>query len=382
MPLLSIVIPTRNRPDLLTNALASVLDQERVDLEVVISDNSDETCAKKNKDFIDGLRNPIVRYVKPSSVLPMVNHWEWAVEHANGTYVGILTDRMMFKKGALRRIGEIVQLREPGLLAYGFDYLSGATSPYRYVKGSESGNISETRAVDIFKSCQRGESSILWPRMMNCVCKNVVLEDLRTNYGGVFSGVAPDYSFCYRVMDWLGGCLTLNSALIISAGSRVSNGASFLGNTDAATSQDFVKLTGTIRSSHNRQILENVLIPWTAPVSGNIEILEYLIAREKQVSGLLEPIDYSAYYRVQFRQLLLIRIRGGNTDAADQALEVYRRRYKLKVSKAWLKLRYFTGYVARVLRNRMKRLFGFSNQLDEFSTEWDARESNPIANYE
>ncbi|MBK5567266.1 glycosyltransferase, partial [Ensifer sp. SSB1] len=39
-PVFSVVIPTRNRPDILVDAVASVLEQTFSDLELIVSDNS------------------------------------------------------------------------------------------------------------------------------------------------------------------------------------------------------------------------------------------------------------------------------------------------------------------------------------------------------
>src|SRR5439155_1533464 len=75
MPRFSIVMPTRNRAQLLQFALQSALDQPTADLEVVVSDNDsrDDTPAVARR-----FNDPRVRYVRTPETLAMPDSWEFA----------------------------------------------------------------------------------------------------------------------------------------------------------------------------------------------------------------------------------------------------------------------------------------------------------------
>ncbi|MGI9141987.1 MAG: glycosyltransferase family 2 protein [Fluviibacter sp.] len=77
MPLISVVIPTYNRADLLDKAIASVLAQHGNDYEVVISDNcsTDQTPAVVEKYLADSR----VRYSRNESNIGMVGNWKKAI---------------------------------------------------------------------------------------------------------------------------------------------------------------------------------------------------------------------------------------------------------------------------------------------------------------
>ena len=112
----SIVIPTRNRPGFLKSSLLSVLSQDFVDFEIIISDNSSPHFSNKVKSLISSIVDHRINYIRPTSELPMAEHWEWAAKHATGEYIGILTDRMVFKKNALTKLKILIDRKEPNLI--------------------------------------------------------------------------------------------------------------------------------------------------------------------------------------------------------------------------------------------------------------------------
>ena len=81
MPRFSILMPTRNRAQLLQFALQSALDQPTADLEIVVSDNDsrDDTPAVARR-----FNDPRVRYVRTPETLAMPDSWEFALSHATG----------------------------------------------------------------------------------------------------------------------------------------------------------------------------------------------------------------------------------------------------------------------------------------------------------
>ena len=88
-PEFSIVIPTYNRSDLVSHAIASALAQTFEDFEVVVSDNhsSDDTAAVVAR--FDDAR---VRYVKPPEHCPLPDNWEFVRTQARGRFVMLLGD--------------------------------------------------------------------------------------------------------------------------------------------------------------------------------------------------------------------------------------------------------------------------------------------------
>lgn len=88
-PKISVVIPTHNRPTLLTEAIASVLTNGFESIEVVVSDNSGEGTARK---VVESFQDARLRYVRgPVGATPFAN-WQNASIHAAGQYCFKLDD--------------------------------------------------------------------------------------------------------------------------------------------------------------------------------------------------------------------------------------------------------------------------------------------------
>ena len=87
--LYSIVIPTRERPDVLRFAIKTVLKQTRPNFELVIMDNCSPPATRAVVDEFD---DPRVRYFRSPERLSMSDNWERALEHVTGDYVTYLGD--------------------------------------------------------------------------------------------------------------------------------------------------------------------------------------------------------------------------------------------------------------------------------------------------
>jgi hypothetical protein len=88
-PLLSVLLPTRDRLTYLRQAAETVLRQDDRDLELVISDND---SSEDIGAFCEGLGDERVRYVRTERFVPVTENWNFALEHSSGRYVVMLGD--------------------------------------------------------------------------------------------------------------------------------------------------------------------------------------------------------------------------------------------------------------------------------------------------
>lgn len=85
----SIVIPTRNRAEYLPYAIQSVLDSERNDIELIVSNNFSTDATP---EILSGIEDPRLRVISPNASLPMAGHYEFAISQARGDWLTILGD--------------------------------------------------------------------------------------------------------------------------------------------------------------------------------------------------------------------------------------------------------------------------------------------------
>lgn len=88
-PLVTVAIPTRDRPKLLQRSLSSALRQSHPNLDIVVSDNASgpETAA-----FLATVDDPRVRVLRQVTNLGMVGNWNECLREARGEYFLLLSD--------------------------------------------------------------------------------------------------------------------------------------------------------------------------------------------------------------------------------------------------------------------------------------------------
>jgi glycosyltransferase involved in cell wall biosynthesis len=125
--LLSIVIPTRNRPNELQSLLDVVTDLKSEEVEVIVSDNSDNPLQY-------GVRNTSIRFIRPSRVLNMTENWNFGLSQATGRYVTFLGDDDLVLPNELNALLGILRLEL-------YDVVTTQTAGYLWPSGNESANF-------------------------------------------------------------------------------------------------------------------------------------------------------------------------------------------------------------------------------------------------
>jgi hypothetical protein len=101
----SVLLPTRNRLELLRYAVATVQKQDYADWEIIVSDNaSDEDVV----GFVRGLADPRVKVFRSERFVPVTENWNLALSHSSGDYVLMLGDDDCVLKGYFSRSRELL----------------------------------------------------------------------------------------------------------------------------------------------------------------------------------------------------------------------------------------------------------------------------------
>jgi glycosyltransferase involved in cell wall biosynthesis len=104
-PRFSVVVPTRDRADTLRVALATCLDQDFDDYEVIVFDNASGPATRA---VVDEAASPRIAYHRSETPLAMSDSWERAVGHARGDYVTVVGDDDALMPFALRELSGLI----------------------------------------------------------------------------------------------------------------------------------------------------------------------------------------------------------------------------------------------------------------------------------
>jgi glycosyltransferase involved in cell wall biosynthesis len=234
IPFFSIVIPTKNRPRYLYDAIYSALNQDFKNVEVIVSDNfNDEQTLQTVHQFKE---NPRLKYFRTPHEMNMLDHWEWATLKATGEYVVVLPDRKVLYKNGLQHLFE--QLRK---YAFTFNHVSYGVRQFdeqhkrmgwRAPLG-KSGILSADFLIRDFLNTNYFSTSnfdVALPKTLNSCYKNQFAQEIRTKYGGYFNipgVVTPDYSSCFINLAHATQILYLATPVILTQGEAISNGRNF-----------------------------------------------------------------------------------------------------------------------------------------------------------
>ncbi len=114
---ISFLIPTKNRLSLLRQTVASILDQDDDDIEIVISDNA---SAEDYGSYIDSLSDKRIVYFRQTHPVSVTENWQKALALASGDYVLMLGDDDAPAPDFMVRIRALLSSDEPDLV-----YLAG-----------------------------------------------------------------------------------------------------------------------------------------------------------------------------------------------------------------------------------------------------------------
>ena len=302
-----VVIPTRNRAQLAMNAIRSVVDQPVENVEIMVSDNSTSQHDRHElESFCAKLTGARVRYVRPPESLAMPAHWEWAINQAlegyNASHFLYLTDRMMFRKGALKEVLDLAVLYPDKIISYNHDRICDDSRPIRLEQYAATAKLLE---VDTLRLSWLVSQAILHhglPRMLNCIVPRQVFERMRGVFGSVFSSIAPDFNFCYRCLDVEQSILFFDKSPLFHYALNRSNGASVTRGEMTADNADFTANLPVDDSMRN----------YATPIpqlntAVNAVFNEYLIHKQETSSPRFFDLDFQKYLGAIAVELMEVR---------------------------------------------------------------------------
>lgn len=253
LPLLSIIIPTRNRQKYAISAITSILNISAPELELVVQDNSN------SNDLKEYIRNNIsdtrLRYNYTSTPLSFIDNFDAAVSLASGKYLCLIGDDdgvnpEIIKATHWADMNDIDALKPTVSASYLWPE-SGVPSTL-FAKASISGVfkirpfsgkvIRPDPEVEMRKVVQSGGLKYLEteiPRLYHGIVKRKCLNEVREKTGAFFGGLSPDIFIALVLANFTKSVVSIDYPLTIagvckSSGSADSVTGKHVGNLEDA----------------------------------------------------------------------------------------------------------------------------------------------------
>ena len=377
-PLFSVIVPTRNRPQQLANTLVPLSRQTLTDFEIILSDNSDSKHTQATKEIVEAIskkHNLQIRIIRPPTALNMTNHWNFAINKANGQYLGVVTDRMTLLPTTLENVLTVLQ-KGHCCVSYSSATLKTQDNKYYLTNPLSAPTLEEVACADVIKQFSLGNSSATCPRLLNSFVDVSTLNRMKLYTGGPLLGISPDYSFLFNYLGMLESYIHIHASLLVDHSPDVSNGLAITRNLPNKASDDFNK----IMHKEQLDLINMRLMPDDNFFFLNIISGEYKLAAQNIPNSTLLPFNHERIYEACLIQAAKYLTTDETSRLSFQALEKYRSKHNVPKFSVFSQLH----MQYRKIRNTYKRIHKdavINSSRDMFTLTQLIEKAEIIANF-
>lgn len=229
-PLLSIIVPTRERAETLAFTLATALEQSSQDYEVIVSDNAstDGTRAVVNR-----VADPRVHYFNTGQRLSMCGNYEYALERARGDYVIFIGDDDAVVPGAIDYLLALVRAVPEKTIhmwpLHTYDWpVAGEKGRVAYLAPARAPSKLDLKARARFVVRKGGWKYYELPSPYHAAIPRHLLDEIRSRTGRVFHSTQPDVFTAMALPALADRAINIGTSITFNGRSSRSNGLGFV----------------------------------------------------------------------------------------------------------------------------------------------------------
>jgi hypothetical protein len=320
-PLITVVIPTRNRLSLVKDALVTLRAQDYDNWNCVIYDNcSDEPVG----EYVRSLNDPRVTCGRSETFVPVTDSWNGAIDSATGDYVILTGDDDGFPPGALCKIAELVdKFDQPDFiytsLIQFIHPMVMLDEPWGYVDKVANGFFFHQARRPFILDAELARLAVLGSlnfrrsftyNMQACIFSKRLLERLRRD-GKIFHSPFPDYYIANVALIESRKTVVVPEPLGIQGVSRKSFGFTLFNNMPDAGAA--LLATDLKRDPIFLRVEDQILDG--PPYNTNFMITMHHVA-EALRSSCPSAVDMRRYRRVQIMNAIILDFEAEEKGAA------------------------------------------------------------------
>ena len=339
-PFFSILLPTKNRSEIVGDAIASALHQTFADFELVISDNDDSDTATAKAVA----RHPDerIRYHRTTGKLPMHENWDNAFAHATGDHVLILEDKMRLVPNALEILRHYLAEHGDVPICYPVKFAKEPTiaAPALF----PAAHFLDSRGT-IEKFCRFSQEFFeTLPKGLDSCVPRKTMEQIkaRSPTGYLFSYICPDYSFGFMLLSQVDRFLRIKAPLIYVPNNWMWRGM-------YSNGQSSYKKDSLVSRFLGELPVKTEEITSRVPVKSHwlwINCVLYDFTTKYQRPGHQPQIDW-----VRYHGFCLLLVMMGRKVGGDMSLEMAAIKKSLRQQGGWFTTRVLTDFAGRLLKN-------------------------------
>lgn len=299
----SVLLPTRNRLDLLVRAIETVRRQDYDNWEIIVSDNfSDEDIS----GYIRSLDEPRIKYFRTNSFVPVTDNWNNALEKSSGDYIIMLGDDDCLMRRYFSNIVRIIEnFKSPDFVytsAFLYTYPGvmpgapdGLLNIYNRRKIYQSAKapfwLNKENAINFAKTSLDFRVTFDYNMQFSLVSRKLI--DEMKCYGSFYQSPYPDYYASNAIMLKAERILVVPMPLVTIGISPKSFGFYYINDAEGAGNEFLNNLPDQAMVSR----LKNVILPGTVMNTSWLISMETLADNFSKEFGL--KVNYARYRFIQ-----------------------------------------------------------------------------------
>ncbi len=299
----SVLLPTRNRLDLLARAIETVCRQDYENWEIIVSDN----YSKENiSGYIKSLNDSRIKYFRTESFIPVTDNWNSALEKSDGDYVIMLGDDDGLMRSYFSTLNDLIQRFDRPDFVYTSAFLyaypdvmpdlpEGFLRTYSQRKIYHGKNkpflLEQQEAIKFARASLNFQVQFDYNMQFSLVSRSLI-EQMK-EFGSFYQSPYPDYYASNAIMLQAKKILIAPHPLIAIGISPKSFGFYYFNDAESEGTA-FLK---NIPDQSIAKRLENIILPGTDMNTS------WLISMETLADKFDLPVAYSRYRELQIRSV-------------------------------------------------------------------------------
>jgi len=301
-PFFSIVLPTKDRPDLISSFIKCTLYQTFQDFEIIICDNSSneltqQAIAEFSDEKIVNLR---------TGNLKMTDNWNHGIHAISGQYLILMSDKGVLKQGSLDYLNNLIQAENHDCVTWCLDPFIEPDSLIKLKPSEHSIKINSNDLIKVMLGADWEGFDVAPMHCTSCVSAKLV-STIISKHKNLSQDLNPDYTMAMQILLATPSIFHINQNLAMlrrpSLSDGYGNGSSFIKKTSQSQAfmtehTDWVKRTNEysdIPMQNNLFVLDIMLKDvYKVLMDNKINPNSFLSRRERLV----------AYYNFTFLEIL------------------------------------------------------------------------------
>lgn len=349
----SVLLPTRNRLDLLARAIETIRRQDYDDWEIIVSDNfSEEDVA----GYIKTLADKRIKYFRTDRFIPVTDNWNNAIEKCDGDYIIMLGDDDGLMRGYFTTLSELIlKFEAPDFIytnAFLYAYpgvLPGVPEGFlrTYSRRELFNSSNEPYWLESEKATKLVNYSLNFQVMFDynmqfSLVSRRLIEDMK-KYGPFYQSPYPDYYASNAMLLKAKRILIVPQPLVTIGISPKSFGFYYFNDAEAG-GNSFLQ---NMPDQHMVDRLQNVILPGTDMNTS------WLVSMETLVLNFAVEFDLRVQYG-RYRYIQICSVLAGMIMGKDGAMKIYRQLKEKLTLAEWIFYALPFSLIARIPVGRIR----------------------------